>query len=133
MVLDTNVLLDWLVFGDPAVAPLAAGIASGRLRWIATPSMRLEFERVLDYPQVARFGADRAAAAELWRRHALMSEAPPPCPLLRCGDPDDQMFIDLAVAAGARWLFSKDREVLKLARRARGHGLEVLRPASWTG
>ncbi|MBX3622048.1 MAG: PIN domain-containing protein [Rhizobacter sp.] len=50
---------------------------------------------------------------------------------LRCTDPDDQKFIDLAVA-NARWLVSRDRAVLKLARRAALFGLQVVSPDRWT-
>jgi len=59
------------------------------------------------------------------------------CPLsgaalrLRCTDRDDQMFIDLALACGARWLLSRDRAVLKLGKRARLLGLDILTPAVW--
>lgn len=133
VVLDTNVLLDWLVFRDPAVATLVGAIACGRLQWVATPAMRTEFERVLAYPQVARFSPDAAVAARCWELHARLHDAAPAAAPMRCGDPEDQMFIDLAVAARARWLLSKDRELLKLARRASAFGVAVLPPARWPG
>jgi len=40
-------------------------------------------------------------------------------------------FIDLALAHKARWLLSRDRAVLKLGRRTRPLGLEVLTPDAW--
>jgi predicted nucleic acid-binding protein len=52
---------------------------------------------------------------------------------MRCTDTDDQKFIDLALAHGARWLLSRDRAVLKLGRRTRVLGLEVLTPEIWLG
>ena len=124
-------LLDWLVFRDPSVQALAEDIGSGRLRWIATGAMREELERVLAYPQVARFGPDLLAVAALWDRHATLHPAPVAPAPMRCGDPDDQMFIDLAVALRARWLLTKDRELLRLAPRARAFGVEVVPPARW--
>jgi predicted nucleic acid-binding protein len=58
-------------------------------------------------------------------QHATFVDEPPRCSL-RCKDPDDQVFIDLAVHVGARWLFSKDAALLKLARRAQKfHGVQV--------
>ena len=54
---------------------------------------------------------------------------PPPC---RCSDPDDQKFIDLALHAGARWLLSHDKAVLRLAAPARRLGLQILPPARWS-
>ena len=43
-------------------------------------------------------------------------------PRLTCSDPDDQKFIDLAVA-GKTLLLSKDRHVLSMAKRLLAHGL----------
>jgi len=50
---------------------------------------------------------------------------------LRCSDGDDQKFIDLAVASGAIWLISRDRAVLRLARRASAFGLAIVTPERW--
>ncbi|MFT7776961.1 putative toxin-antitoxin system toxin component, PIN family [Roseateles sp.] len=51
---------------------------------------------------------------------------------LVCRDPDDQKFIDLALAARARWLISRDKAVLALAKRARLRGLAILTPERWS-
>lgn len=115
-VLDTNVAIDLLVWGDPACAPLAAALAAGQQRWIASAAMRDEFARVLGYPPIAaRLAQDgRDPAVVLAAFDALAHPVPPaaaaPC---RCSDPDDQMFIDLAVAHQAL-LLSKDRAVLSM-------------------
>ena len=53
VVLDTNIVLDLMLFGDPATPPLKAALAAGELLWIATPPMREELARVLAYPQIA--------------------------------------------------------------------------------
>ena len=53
IVLDTNIVLDVLVFRDPATQPLQQALHSGQRRWIATPAMREELARVLAYPQIA--------------------------------------------------------------------------------
>jgi len=46
----------------------------------------------------------------------------------RCSDPDDQKFIELAAAAQAQVLISKDRAVLKLRRRCAPH-FRIMTPA----
>jgi predicted nucleic acid-binding protein len=132
-ILDTNVVLDWLVFRDPACAPLAAAVEDGRLRWLASAWMRAEFEHVVGRGLGERWLTDASALGRAWDRWAVDSTQPTPSPItrLRCSDPLDQPFIDLALAVGARWLVSHDRALLKLARRAAPHGLCVLTPSAW--
>ena len=52
LVIDTNIVLDLLVFQDEKMQPLLADIEQGVVRWLATKPMRDELERVLDYPTV---------------------------------------------------------------------------------
>jgi uncharacterized protein len=129
-VLDTNVVLDWLVFHDPAARPLAVAVESGALRWLACARMRDELADVLARPHLQRWQPDAAAVLAAFDRHASPHAAPPPSHL-PCSDAADQVFIDLALAAGCRWLLTKDRALLALARRARPRGLQVLTPAAW--
>jgi len=119
VVLDTNIVLDLLVFRDPRVAELRAGIESGRLRWLATPPMRDELERVLDYPQLKPRLSHHSLSAEavLVAFDAWVSPRPvAPKAIYTCKDPDDQKFIDLAVAHQAA-LLSKDKAVLVMRKR----------------
>ncbi len=131
VVLDTNVLLDWLVFREPATAAVVTAVESGQLHWLACPSMRDEFDRTLGYDNLARWSPDRAAALQQFDRYALMQAQPATLPTLRCRDADDQVFIDLAVASGCRWLLSHDRALHQLARRAAKLGVRVIRPKDW--
>jgi putative PIN family toxin of toxin-antitoxin system len=130
-VLDTNVALAWLLFGDPAVAPLAAAVGERRVRWLATEAMRDELSHVLSRGLAARRGADGAALVSAWSEHVEAVE-PAPRHRLTCSDADDQKFLDLAFAAGARWLVTRDRALLRLARSAATQGLAVLTPERWT-
>lgn len=131
VVLDTNILLDWLVFRDPCVAALAAGIESGQVVWRATPAMRLEFDRVLPRDALVRWCPDAAAATAAWDRWARIDVAEPPAGPLRCTDPDDQVFIDLALHRRCSWLVTRDRALLRLARSAALWGVAVLTPDAW--
>ena len=133
LVLDTNVVLDWLVFRDARAGPLDTAIRSGRWRWQATPSMREELEHVLTYEDIAAWKPDRQALSAAWDRWAVIVEpcSPSLAVPLRCTDPDDQKFIDLALSLPGATLLSRDRAVLKLARRARAHGLLILPPERW--
>ncbi|MBP8226310.1 MAG: PIN domain-containing protein, partial [Acidovorax sp.] len=53
VVLDTNVVLDLLVFDDPLVPPIRQLLAQGQLRWITDEAQRIELGRVLSYSKVA--------------------------------------------------------------------------------
>ena len=98
---------------------LAAALEAGRLQWLATAAMREELERVLAYPQIvprlAHYGLQPADVLARFDRHASLVEAPAKAPVT-CSDPDDQKFIDLAVARQAL-LLSKDRAVLSMKKR----------------
>jgi predicted nucleic acid-binding protein len=132
VVMDTNVLFDWLVFGNPAVAPLVAAIEQGRLAWIATESLRAEMAHVLGRGLDPRWPVDEVRWRDAWDRHArLVPEPVAPLGLPRCSDADDQKFFALAVCQGARWLVTRDKALLKLARRARPLGLAILTPERW--
>jgi predicted nucleic acid-binding protein len=130
-VLDTNVVLDWLLFGEPSVTGLTQALTAGRLRWIVTAPMRDELAHVLGRGLAAARGADAAAILAAWDHHATL-QPEPPTQRLRVTDPDDQKFVDLALGARARWLVSRDRAVLKLARRAALAGTSIVTPERWT-
>jgi predicted nucleic acid-binding protein len=135
IVLDTNVVLDWLLFGDPSAAELSAAITQRRVRWVATALMRSEFAAVLRRGLAAAHDVDPDAALAAWDIHVDHCDHPQALPdsvALRCTDADDQMFLDLAHAAGARWLVSRDRAVLRLARRAAAHGIAIMAPERWS-
>lgn len=129
VVLDTNALLDWHVFRDPAMRPVAAAIGNGRLRWLACATMQREWSLVWPRTSFARWQPDADMAQAAFACAYLLPE--PPRGPLRCKDPDDQVFIDLALHTGARWLLTKDGALLRLAKRARAHGLDVVPPSDW--
>lgn len=133
VVLDTNVVLDAWWFRDPGSLSLAEAIEGGHLEWVATAAMREELADVLGRPAfVAANGraATVLAAYDRWARAWPHSVTAAPW---RCADADDQIFIDLALSAGACWLFSRDRALLDLARGARARGCEILPPVQWRG
>ena len=133
VVLDTNAALDWLVFDDPAIRGLSTAISQGSVRWLACPRMRLELAHMLSHASLARWRPDAAAALATFDRHVRLLDEPlanTPKRLF-CTDPDDQVFIDLALEHQALWLVTHDRALLKLARKALLRGVKVLPPARW--
>ena len=119
LVLDTNVVLDLLVFDDPLVPPIRELLAQGQLRWIADEAQRIELGRVLHYsqiaPRVSFYGkTPEGVMAAFDAAVEYVAEAPKI--RFTCTDPDDQHFLDLASQHQAL-LVSKDKAVLKQRKR----------------
>jgi putative PIN family toxin of toxin-antitoxin system len=135
IVIDTQVVMDWLVFREARVQLLAAAVTAGAVRWLVAPAMRDEIRHVLSRGVAARYAPDLPFIEAQFDAHAHPAEPPPEQPLagrMVCRDPDDQKFIDLALASQARWLVSRDKAVLALAKRARARGLAIVTPERWS-
>jgi putative PIN family toxin of toxin-antitoxin system len=127
VVLDTNVILDCWVFDDPDARALKAALASRHIVAVRSVETDAELEDVLVRP---RFGLDevaRRAILEQWQSHSTRVEVAGAAPI-RCADPHDQKFLDLALATRASALFTKDKELLATATHAMRYGLIVLTP-----
>lgn len=131
LVLDTNAVLDWLVFDNPASQAVTSAIVTGAVRWIANAAVRDELADVLARGVGARWQPDLPRLWNAWERHVILIEQPPqgaPPRRPRCSDTDDQKFVDLALDYRAEWLITRDRALLKLARRVRSLGLAIVTP-----
>ncbi len=133
IVLDTNVCLDLFVFRDPRWLPLLHAIQSGSVEPVTRSDCRMEWTLVLAYTKLGlHLAAQQAALDEFDRWIAIVDATGDGLSLPVCKDPDDQKFLELAAASGAAVLLSKDKALLKLARRTRKLGLfEILTPAQW--
>ena len=137
IVLDTNVCLDLWVFADPRVRALHAALKAGAVQAVTDTACRDEWHRVLRYPQLRLGDAARRAHADAF--DALVIRLPDDADpdqtaarLPRCADPDDQKFLQLALSSGARWLLSRDNDLLALDRRMQRDGLfGIVSPQLW--
>jgi uncharacterized protein len=132
LVLDTNVILDWVAFHDARVQPIAAAIERGMLRAATSGACRQELRRALSYAQVGLDAAAQALAFARYLAHATefqVSQAAAAAGLPSCEDPDDQKFLELAWHARASCLLTRDKALLKLGQRLKGRGcFAVLAP-----
>ena len=134
LVLDTNVVLDWLAFRHPVGAPLEDALTSGRCRWLCTRAMRDELAHVLARESLSRWAIDADAVLAVFDALGVDVGTPPllgATERLRCSDPDDQPFIDLAITRRAHALLTRDRAVLRLASRAHHFGVLIATPEAW--
>lgn len=134
IVLDTNVCLDLFVFHDPRWAGLLAAIESGAVEAITRDDCRAEYLVVLHYPHLPLDETSRPVSAA--RFDALIKVVAPPVSGVRlpvCTDRDDQKFLELARDAQADILITKDKALLKLARRLTKAGMfRVMVPEAWS-
>jgi putative PIN family toxin of toxin-antitoxin system len=123
-VLDTNVVLDWLVFDDPSARALIRAIDERRIALVTRDDCREELRRVLAHAQLPASAAQRAAALARYDAVCVRYTGAHSCAVLPlCRDRSDQKFLELARDAGAGWLVSKDHALLRLARRTAALGL----------
>ncbi|MBA5606701.1 putative toxin-antitoxin system toxin component, PIN family [Duganella sp. FT3S] len=134
IVLDTNVCLDLFVFNDPRWSALLAAIESGAVEAITREDCRAEYRVVLHYPHLPLDETSRPVSAA--RFDALIKVVAPPVSGVRlpvCSDRDDQKFLELARDAQADILITKDKALLKLARRLTKAGMfRVMVPEAWS-
>ena len=104
LVIDTNVVLDMFVYGDASAVAVDAAVRSPQWRWVGSAAMRDELEHVLAYAHIAARLVSRGLTAIQVLAHydskIQRVEAATRCNAI-CKDPDDQIFIDLAVQHGA--------------------------------
>jgi len=133
IVIDTNVCLDLFVFRDPRWAGLLAALESGAVQAVTRADCRDEYLHVLHYPHLPLDDSTRPDAAA--RFDALIRVVAPDSRAIRlpvCTDRDDQKFLEIARDAAAAILITKDKALLKLARKTAREGLyRIMTPDAW--
>lgn len=138
LVLDTNIVLDCLVFGDPAMCELTAAIEARRVQALVQQCTLEELERVLTYPQCRLAVTEQRQVLDRYLVMATLAPMPPgfssdtlllPLGFPRCRDRDDEAFLALAYHARADGLVTKDKAILRLRSKVRRFGFAILAPA----
>jgi len=132
VVLDTNAVLDWLVFADGPMQVIGQAIAARKTQWLVTPRMLDELRTVMTRPLTPRWEPARELALTIdvmpW---ATVCPEPVPGTSLVCRDAADQVFVDLAREHHPTLLLTRDRALLALRRRAGCDGVEIETAAAW--
>ena len=135
IVIDTNVCLDLFVFRDPRWQSLLEAMQQGSVHAVTRADCRMEWTLVLAYTKLKLDALMQAQiSAEFDAQISLLDVAPPDnaIKLPLCRDSDDQKFLELAYAAKASILISKDKALLKLARKTERAGLfRIMTPEHW--
>lgn len=136
VVLDTNVCLDLFVFHDPRWTLLLAALQERSIDAVTREDCRREWQIVLTYAHLPLDAESRLTSAAqfdaLIRCVPLADYVPPALQLPVCKDTDDQKFVETAFQIQATTLITKDKALLKLARRCAKLGLTtIVRPEEW--
>ncbi len=136
IVLDTNVCLDLFVFQDPRWRRLLQAMEEKEVEAVTRKDCRNEWLLVLGYPHLPLDDQARMAARAQFDAliHCIEPQlASPTAELPVCRDKEDQKFVELAWQAEASTLVTKDKALLKLAKRLSRKGLfKVETPELWT-
>jgi putative PIN family toxin of toxin-antitoxin system len=138
IVLDTNVCLDLFVFRDPRWQHLLSAMQQDQVECVTSSSCRMEWTLVLNYKKLALTEVQQQSL--LAEFDALIHVIPDDeasidllIKLPLCRDKDDQKFLVLAYTAQADFLITKDKALLKLARKTSRLGLfAIATPEAWT-
>ena len=124
--LDTNVILDLLVFKDPTVEPIRHLLDAKLVDAVRSEASMLELVDVIQRPIFKLSQQEQEIILLVWESltRLLENTAIESAPFI-CRDTDDQIFLDMAYSIRPAVLFSKDLRVLELRVSAKGHGVEI--------
>ncbi len=130
-VLDTNVLVSALLFEAGRLSWLRLAWQQARITPVLAQPTARELLRVLAYPKFRLQPDDRERLLEDLLPWCETWSGPIPSSPHRVRDPHDQMFLDLALAAGTPLLVSGDANLLALGPEVQL--LQILTPAACQG
>lgn len=127
VVLDTNVLLDILLFEDPNVQLIHFALQSGKIAAVGHFDSFYELADVISRPIFNLTESQQNKILQSWVQLHYLYRLELPAESY-CKDQDDDKFFNLAKAVGAKFLLSKDKKVLKAKGKAKRFGCLVIKP-----
>ena len=118
IILDTNIVMDILVFNDPSIAPIVKAIAEHRLIPLLHPETFAELVDEVDTKALEWHSLCRFVSGELPTN-------------TYCKDQEDDKFFQLALLTHCPFLITKDKLVLKARKRAKRDAIAVMTVADF--
>jgi putative PIN family toxin of toxin-antitoxin system len=134
LVLDTNVCLDLFVFHDPRWSILLTGLQNGSMKALTSRGCRDEWLAVLHYNHLPITNESRPGIIDAFDKLiiCLDPQLPVNIKLPICSDPDDQQFMELARDCKASHLITKDKALLKCAKKVATLGMfQIMSPEAF--
>jgi putative PIN family toxin of toxin-antitoxin system len=127
VVLDTNILLDLFYFKDQSVEGLLNGLVAHKITAYTCADIWAELEEVLARKPFNQTWEQIKAIRDLnsslfeWLTPVVKRSG------IKCSDPDDQIFIELAVTVAPCYLITKDKDLLRLSKRLLQANIQTLK------
>lgn len=134
-VLDTNAVVDWLVFEHPYLDTFRERVRSREALVLTNALAANELARVLAYPMLKLNEARRHDVLARYASLATQTQMPEgfaaetlmlPPGFPHCRDRDDDAFLALAFHSQATALVTRDNALLKLQKRTRKFGVAIV-------
>lgn len=127
VILDTNILLDLFYFKDKSVTYLYECIKTEQVQAFTCDAIWEEFAEVLARKP---FNQTVEEINLIWSnyQHLLTWQAPQGNDSgIKCSDPDDQIFVELAVEIAPCFLITKDKDLLVLQKKLQKFQVQTLK------
>ncbi|MBC3916251.1 putative toxin-antitoxin system toxin component, PIN family [Undibacterium sp. CY18W] len=128
VVIDTNVCLDLFVFKDPRWSVLLSALQNNDIQAVTRHDCRDEWLAVLKYPHLPVVPEELEQITGWFDTYipCVTPTEPSTYKLPVCTDKDDQKFLEIARDAQAQVLITKDKALLKLARKMKNAGMFLI-------
>ncbi len=127
VVLDSNFILDVFFFNNPSSVSLFHRLERAGAHFYRSSSTLEELRHVLGRDEFAHSKIALAEVLERWSDASINFDSCSPSGL-KCRDPLDQKFIDLAFSVSPSYLVTKDKDILRLRRKASKLRMKFRRP-----
>lgn len=132
VVIDSNVVVSSLISATTPPAQIMRRIRQKDIELIVTRSILLEYEQVLSRPKIAaqhrQTPSDIARLVRELAQYATVVQPSPLSAVIITDDPDDEKFIEAAVAGAADFIVSGDKHLLALGAH---QGIQIVPPAAF--
>jgi len=114
VVFDTNVVVEALFWPRSTARRALTGLATRRFQTVINSAVMEEYAAITAQVREKLFPTALPSGALTWIAAKSLHVEPAPLSGRLSRDPDDNLFVATAVAAGARFLVTQDRDLLVL-------------------
>lgn len=131
LIFDTNAVLDIFVFNNEETLCIWRTVEEKKNESYCSQETILELKLVLSRPVFKLTEKNQQGILETFLSNSKLMTIKKHC-ACRCKDPEDQKFLDLATNLASSKLITRDKRVLKCARKLRKYSVEIQSPHQYS-